>query len=170
MKKILILFLVICFSSYSYAQSLEGLWKGKYTVTEMQIAPVVKTYNRQIPINLYFTLLKDSSYYVTSFSQGFNEYGQDTIVTCRVSCKLLEQDSIYLQEKEVILPKNIPNTVFQKMTLKIDRRKNKTFLVGKWTDTGSLNREGGEIIFLKSMESIKKQTRARTFFLDTQPF
>lgn len=170
MKKILIIFLVICSSSYSHAQSLEGLWKGKYTVTEMQIAPVVKTYNKQIPINLYFTLLKDSSYYVTSFSQGFNKYGQDTIVTCRVSYKLLEQDSIYLEEKEVILPKNSPNIGFQNMRLRIDRRKDKTFLVGKWTYRTLLNDEGGEIIFLKSMESVKKQTRAQTFFLDTQSF
>lgn len=70
----------------------------------------------------------------------------------------------------MILPKNSPNIGFQNMRLRIDRRKNKTFLVGKWTYRTLLNDEGGEIIFLKSMESIKKQTRAQTFFLDTQSF
>jgi len=100
------------------------------------------------PIKLYFKLNKDSSYNVYSYSKGHDHKGRDTIVVCKVLYERKSADSIYLEETQVLKPKNAPSACFQKMYLKIRREKNLSILEGTWK-TGKDCNSTGNIRFTK---------------------
>jgi hypothetical protein len=142
MKAITTFILFIFLSFLSFSQSLEGEWKGSFT-TEWDIPIDIAS-----PIKLYFKINKDSSYAVYSYSKGHDVNGKDTIVVCKVQYQRKSADSLYLEETQVLKPKNATQACFQKMYLKIRREKKLTILEGTWKSEGDCN-NSGNIKFIK---------------------
>ena len=127
LKKILFpFFIMLSFSGIS--QSLEGIWHGEYTYTHLDGKKISSP--TEVPINLKFILNEDSSYTIYSAIKGSNAKGLDTTVITLVSGQF-SKDSIYLEELEVIAPKDI-SPCLQKMALRINRKENNTELKGTW--------------------------------------
>lgn len=129
MRSLSTLVLFIFISCPCFSQSLEGEWKGSYDID----FDVPVSIGR--PIKLYFVLNKDSSYKVYSYSKGKDGDGRDTIIVCKVLYKRTAEDSLYLEEIEVLKPKNAGQNCFQKMYLKIKRKDRSILLEGTWTST-----------------------------------
>lgn len=140
MKTFSILTLIISCSFHCSSQSLEGEWRGSY-----QIDYTLPS----IPIKLYFTLNKDSSYNIFSYSKGQDSKGRDTILVCKVLYKFLTKDSIQLEETEILKPKNALPACFQKMSLVLKRNDNSTELDGTWEHVSKECTGYGPIHFVK---------------------
>lgn len=125
MKTIAAMLLFIFLSLRCFSQSLEGEWKGSFT-TDFDIIEFPN------PIKLYFVLNKDSSYTVYSYSLGQDDKRRDTIIVCKVLYNKISEDSLYLEEIQVLKPINKTQTCFQKMYLKIKRKENSIMLEGTW--------------------------------------
>lgn len=134
------LFALSCFTGLS--QSLAGEWSGSYTDDKYDSYPLKEP--RAIPIKLYFVLNKNSSYNVYSYSSGY-----DTTVVCEVEYKWIGEDSIYLKEKKILLPKKITPSNFQKMFLKFHKKKNTMYLRGEWECVDGKTWGSGTIRFYK---------------------
>ena len=125
--------MIISVSNKAYSQLLKGEWEGDFIFN-----------NLRHRIYLEFILNPDTTYSVFSYSEGLNSEGKDPTVICKVYYKLLSQDSIYLEELEVIAPKNAASTCLQKMYLRIVRRKKSIQLAGTWnSDTEDCEASGG---------------------------
>ncbi len=124
------------------SQSLAGEWSGSFTDDKYDSYPLKEP--RIIPIKLYFVLNKDSSYNVYSYSSGY-----DTTVVSEVGYELIGEDSIYLEEKKVLLPKKIEIGCFQKMFLKIHKKKNTIYLRGEWECINGKTWSSGTMRFSK---------------------
>jgi hypothetical protein len=142
MKIISTIVLFIFLSLRCFSQSLEGEWKGSYDI-DLDV-PVSVTR----PIKLYFVLNKDSSYNVYSYSKGQDLDRRDTIIVCKVLYKKISEDSLYLEEIQVLKPKNAAPSCFQKMYLKIKRKDRSILLEGTWQSEKKCN-SSGKIRFTK---------------------
>lgn len=109
-----------------YAQSLEGEWHGY-----LQHDNSFPSYENEQ--KLYFRLLKDSTYQVYSYCKGVKQNGEDTIVIAKIIYHQPSSDSIYLQEVEVLKPKDVINNCLVNMRLKISSEEDLQILSGKWT-------------------------------------
>jgi hypothetical protein len=69
-------------------------------------------------------------------------------VVCKVQYQRKSADSLYLEETQVLKPKNATQACFQKMYLKIRREKKLTILEGTWKSEGDCN-NSGNIKFIK---------------------
>ncbi len=151
MKHLFILFLLFLFCQQISSQSLEGDWKGKFVTTQIGPIPAPSSISEKpTAISLRFLLNKDSSYSVYSFTKGLNSKRQDTIVICKVT-GVFSKDSIYLVEVELVEPRGIPSC-FQKMALKIWKRKKITELDGTWKSEPGNCVSAGTIHFWKKNE------------------
>jgi hypothetical protein len=143
MKLISILVLFIFISCQCFSQSLEGEWKGSYDI-DLDV-PVSLTR----PIKLYFVLNKDSSYKVYSYSKGKDLDRRDTIIVCKVLYNRISEDSLYLEEIEVLKPTNPGESCHQKMYLKIKRKDKSLLLEGTWQSVKKECSSSGQIRFTK---------------------
>jgi hypothetical protein len=153
MKSLSAFLLVFLISLTCFSQSLEGEWKGMFYLTynpNPQYGPPPGTF-----VNLKFTLNKDSSYSVTSSSNG-----GDTIFVCDVLYKRLSKDSIYLEETKVIKPNTDVIKCFKKMNLIIQERKKSIELIGTFNYVSrglcplpSAEAYSGNINFIKKEKS-----------------
>jgi hypothetical protein len=110
---------------------LEGEWKGECVTKTWNLKPL--TFIRSIPMRIKFVLNKDSSYSVFCYSQLQNNYGPDAdSVVTKLNYRILSKHTIYLEEVEILEPKDYPNECFQKMDLSIQVRKNSMELNGNW--------------------------------------
>ena len=151
MKELLLYLHFILLPSICFSQTLEGDWKGKYYVTSNNgYSTPFSTAERAMEIKLRFILNKDSSYIVFSYSGGRNSKNEDTTVICNVVGQLTP-DSVYLEEIELLMPKDISPMCFQKMYLRIIKRKKMTELRGLWKSESPCNSEG-TISFWKKNE------------------
>jgi hypothetical protein len=122
-------FLFICLISFNcFSQSLEGEWKGSFTLSNPDATLPPLPFIMGGYLNLKFILNEDSSYTVYSSYKG-----SDTIVVSEVSYERISKDSIYLQETKIIKPEfNQLAKCFQKMYLKINERKKSIDLIGRF--------------------------------------
>ena len=135
------------------SQSLEGDWKGKYESSQIvQFAPTIPGITpNSVSISLKFILNKDSSYSVFSFTKGLNLTIPDTTVVCRVIGQF-RNDSLYLEEVQMLLPIGVPPSCFQKMFLKINKKKKLTELRGTWGAISANCNSSGTVYFWKKKE------------------
>jgi len=154
MKTIFLFILFTLFGFGSYSQLLKGEWEGTYV-----------TNKTHYPIYLDFVLNSDSSYSVYSYSKGSLrmikqentiQFQTDSVVVCKVYFKFLSPDSIYLEEIEVVEPKNYADPCFQKMYLKIEIKADKIKLLGTWKASKCSNKGSGEISFWKKKDDVLK--------------
>lgn len=137
MKKLFFIFLIVFFCFQSYAQSLGGEWRGTFYTDSDVILP-----GSSQPITLYFVMDQDSSYHIFSYSWGQDAAGKDTIVVCKVLYKKTAANSFYLEETEVLLPKNAPAVCFQNMNLTLRKAKGSMQLEGTWKSGEKCNHSG----------------------------
>jgi len=126
MKLISILVLCIFISCQCFSQSLEGEWEGTYDI-DFGLPDMFAT-----PTKLVFVLDKDSSYKVYSYSKGKDINNRDTIIVCKVLYNRVSEDSLYLEETEVLKPAYAKQDCLQKMKLRVKRRNRSIQLTGTW--------------------------------------
>jgi hypothetical protein len=136
MKPVIILALFIFTSLSCFSQQLEGEWKGSFTNNNS---------DTKYPIALYFNLTKDSTYNIFSYSKGADYPGQDILVVCQVSYKIISNDSIYLEETKILKPKKMKSANLQKMFFKIITNGELIKLQGTWQEVSNESREFGTI-------------------------
>ena len=135
-----IFFLLI--SKFNFSQSLKGEWDGHF----------IDNYDKQYPIKLFFSLKKDSSYKVYSYSKGHNFKGLDTTVVCEIKYKIISADSINLQETNVLKPEKTSDVIcLQKMYLKMKEKKKEIILEGNWENASKDCISYGTITFTKKI-------------------
>ncbi len=127
MKQTFILILASVISNFCYSQLLAGHWQGSFT-TNLSGFEIGES-----PIELNFTIINDTSYKVFSYSNGENTQGGKVRVITKVYYKLISKDLIYLEETEDVEPLNIKPSCFQKMLLRIKKKKKQIILIGTWT-------------------------------------
>jgi hypothetical protein len=144
MKFVLCSFLVFFLLSVVNGQTLEGIWQGGYSTA----TPSMK-FADTIPIRLKFIQNKDSSYSVFSFTT-FKDNGVETTSVCKVAFTKVGEKKYILEETEE-LSRTMNNTDgFQKMHLKLKKRRGNLRLVGWWEETGtSKHKDIGRIYFDK---------------------
>ena len=143
MKYLLTFLLTPFICTYSYSQFLDGEWKGSLE-SNFPSSP----YNSEI--KLFFQSIGDTNYKVYSYCRGKKSNGEDTIVVAKVTYKQLKKDAIYLEETEVLKPKQVVNNCLVKMNLKILKDKDETVLSGTWQSDCSIS---GTVIFRKKTKT-----------------
>jgi hypothetical protein len=132
------LILVILLSSFSqgYCQSLTGIWEGWF------LDPNKK--NDTITIKLDFRVKQDGTYEVYDFTNS-----DDFKTACRMTYRLINKNTIYLEEVEVTRTNKPVKMVFlQNMKLQIDESfKN---MKGRWSCNIKKLRCDGMIYFVKT--------------------
>lgn len=123
----------------SHSQLLQGRWEGTFS----------DNYGKY-PIYLDFILNGDTTYSVYSYSTGFTLTGKDTSITCLVYYELISQDSLYLEEIEVVGSEKYRSACFQKMYLKITRKEDRIKISGRWKSSSTNCDLSGKITFHKS--------------------
>jgi len=147
MKLILTIQLLFLFVDNAFSQSLAGDWKGRSETLVSAGLKMPEGIERNImQIDLRFILNNDSSYSVYSFSKFHGSGYRDTTVVCKLNGQFTK-DSVYLEEVEVVLPKDFPPECYQKMYLKINRKKKFTELTGIWESTRTECDKAGTIYF-----------------------
>ena len=141
----LLFFLLLLTAGYSSKaqwqgkRSMEGNWSGVYITSDSSYWENIKISIEQNP---------DKSYSARSYTKA-----KDTIVVCRMECKLIGSDSLVLTEIEIIKPAGLkPGTCFQVMELKyrgggVHQPKE---LVGKWYCNHKKSEGNGFIKLTKS--------------------
>jgi len=130
----------ILFSFSALSQSLEGEWKGSFSSNEI--------YDNETSFALHFTLKKDSSYKVYSYSL-LPEGEMKVTVVCRMICKMIGSDSLYLEEIEQVKPQKIITACFQTMHLQINLSRREKTLTGTWETKGERCKDSGTISLRK---------------------
>ncbi len=122
----LILISLLFLSALSKAQNFKGTWEGVYITSDSSFWDNIK---------LVFIWNQDDGYVVKSYTTGKNKLGKDTIIVCKVDCKIIRPDSLVLSESEILEPTGInPGICFQTMELKYYRGfgHTSTKVAGKW--------------------------------------
>jgi hypothetical protein len=132
---------LLIYTNTGHSQQMTGLWKGTY---EMGTA--------QYPIHLNFIRNADSTYTVYSYSWTTKTDGSDTTCVCEAAYQFLGEDSLYLEEKYVVLPENPVQICLQKMYMRLKVKKNTLELKGAWKTTDSNCKDSGFISFYKKRE------------------
>ena len=133
MKKFFIIIFACFVSDLCYSQLLEGQWQGSYS-TDLAGLEIGESL-----IELNFRLIGDTSYQIYSYSTGENTKGDKVRVTAKVYYKLISKDSIYLEEIEDLEPPDAKPMCFQKMLLRITKKKKRIILEGTWTSDSTNN-------------------------------
>jgi hypothetical protein len=132
MKHILFLFTSVLIFENCLSQSLEGVWKGSYTVKGYYPNTTIENPNISADLKIEFILNNDSSYTVRSYKDMTDRNGDETTQVCTVLYRRISSDSIYLEEVKIIKPDNVPTICLQRMHLKIIKRKHSITLEGTW--------------------------------------
>jgi len=123
---------------FDIRSSLQGEWIGSFDdpdIFGMKVSP----------IKLFFKLTNDSTYKIYSYSKGM-----DTIIVCQLDYKILQRDSIYLEETRVLLPKRNPGeSCPQRMHLKVKQRMLEIEMEGIWEAIAPKCNMSGSIRFKK---------------------
>lgn len=149
MKNILFLFTSLLISGNCLSQSLEGVWKGNYTVKGYYSNTTIENPNISADLKIEFVLNNDSSYTVRSYKKMTDRNGDETTQECAVFYRMISSDSIYLQEMKIIKPDNVPTICLQRMYLKIIKRKHGITLEGTWETRSSECDNTGKINIYK---------------------
>lgn len=132
------------------SQSLEGIWKGTFTVKGYYPNTNIENPNLSADLKVEFILNTDSTYIVHSYKDMTDRNGKDTIQVCAVFYRMISSDSICLEEMKIIKPDNVPTICLQKMYLKIIKRKHSIILDGTWeTRSGECDHSGKINIYKK---------------------
>jgi len=103
-----------------YSQQLEGKWRGLFSYFHADSRwDNINNY----PITFDITLNKDSSYTIYTNFKGYDNDDVYTNITCGAVLKLMNADSIYVQEILITKPSNAPRDNLKKMYLKIKNKK-----------------------------------------------
>ncbi len=146
LKHVYTLLLVSFTFNFGIAQSLEGKWEGRIYMPE-----------KVILMSLNIVRINDTTYnmYTYTFNNEENSFSpsnKDTAnaAKCLVNYKLVEQDSIYLEEVK-FLNKNTTNKAmcFQKFDFKIIHREKVSVLNGTWRSEGKECESHGLITFIR---------------------
>lgn len=147
MMRITILIYSLLLSCSSISQSFEGEWKGAFETLSYNSSTKSSFFsNDHNLIRLRFTLNKDSSYTVYSFSDERITNGAKITVIAQLSGRVYK-DSLYLEEVAIIGPKDLPRQCPQKMFLKRKVRKKITELRGIWVSNSDDCDYSGTIYF-----------------------
>jgi len=152
MKKSILLFVLSLIMGNSFSQSLEGEWKGNYVREVSGGFTLPKDMQDNVTnIRLQFVLNNDSSYTVYSYTKLPRPKQSDTTVICKL-IGFINSDSAYLEEVEIIAPAVSFPSCYQRMYLKIVRKKKFTELRGEWESTGEQCQSSGTISFRRKNE------------------
>ncbi len=124
----------------SSSQIFAGKWKGYYYDETDK-----RNYNKKQFLSIEFVLNIDSSYSAYSYTNL-----SDSRAECRLRYEIIDQDSIRLEEVEVLKPANQVDYCLQMMNLRISRSENSNELIlsGRWhSSTESCGK--GAIFFQK---------------------
>ena len=132
MKHLLLLLTLGIISGNCSSQSLEGNWKGTYTIKGYYPNTTFENPNISAPLKFEFILNNDSSYSVRSYMDMTDENGNETTEVCAVFYRRISSDSIYLEEMKIIKPENVPTICLRRMYLKIIKSKHTLTLDGTW--------------------------------------
>ena len=127
MKRILLAVLFSSIRLISVSQTLSGEWTG------VNIQETYPAY--QSIIKLFFQPTSDSTYKVFSYCRGQKKDGTDTIVVARMHYKKISDNMIYLEETEVLKPKDPIANCLIKMKLTIECKNDELSLVGTFSST-----------------------------------
>lgn len=147
------IFLLLFSASISFAassQSLEGEWKGTYTDDEFNYLNI----RNEFFIDLYFQLNSDSTYTIYSTSYFNKGNYNESKAVCLVTYQMVGKNSIYLEEIKDLQSGDDPSNCFQRMKLKIVKKKNQMILTGIW-DSANDSCSKGTISFRKKIKNIK---------------
>ncbi len=150
MKHLILVFTSVLIFGNCLSQSLEGIWKGTYTVKGYYRNTTIENPNISADLKIEFTLNNDSSYTVRSYKDITDKNGDETTQVCTVLYRMISADSIYLEEMKIIKPDNVPTICLQRMYLKIIKRKHSITLEGTWqTRSGDCDHSGKINIYKK---------------------
>jgi len=103
-----------------YSQQLEGKWRGLYSYFHQDSRwDNINNY----PITFDITLNSDSSYTVYTNFKGFDNDDISANITCGAILKVMNTDSICIQEILIVKPAGISKDNLKKMYLKIKNKK-----------------------------------------------
>lgn len=140
MKFISVLVVGFLFFNQSFSQSLEGEWRGSFTYADV---PYLET-----SFALHFTLKKDSSYKVYTYSRQRQYDGLFITVVCEASCRVISGDSILIEEVKQVKPPSAKADGFQRMHLTIRTKAKKRIMEGWWEETVN-SKYGGSVLLTK---------------------
>ena len=148
MPRLLLLIAILFSGKLSFAQTLEGEWKGQYEIFQTQTNPLPVFAHKAYNLSLWFHENPDKTYTVYSYA---NSAGSDSLLIC----KLLPQfkaDSLLLIEEEITSPPGMNLVCPKKMFLRFNKKNKFTELIGTWkTDTESCN-SSGSLYFWKKRD------------------
>lgn len=135
MIRIILLFICLMIFQQAFSQSLSGEWEGWYTYKNNP--------NITVAIKLQFQLNKDSTYEVYSFTE-YKKYK----AACKMSYQILENNSIYLEETELVSANQKTNErLFQIMTLQLNN--SFTSMKGDWAYKNGNPKHSGNVLLRK---------------------
>lgn len=130
-KYLLIFCLVVSFTPEIFAQSLEGVWYGKFEYDGLP------EYGRN-PIALKIDRSNTGTYEIYSYTPIPTNGGKDTLIVCKIRYEKIGESTIKLSEYEFING-NAEVSAFQTMFLELKQKKGKTMLTGRWESPDELS-------------------------------
>jgi len=113
---------VLLLNSVSFSQSLEGEWKGSYDNYDHTTHKII----------LHFTLNKDQSYTVYSYTPDLKGDGSESVLICSVSFKKTGRNSFRLEETALVKPVGAKGGCKQRFDLRLVKYKKEQKLEGSW--------------------------------------
>jgi len=138
MKSLAILAISFLFNSHSFSQSLAGEWKGAFT--DATIAEL------KTPFALHFTLKKDSTYKVYTYTRYREFDGAYLTAVCEAACRV-SADSIFIEELKQVKPKSNKTDHLQKMQLSTRTKDGKRIMEGWWEGVNGIF--GGTVLLTR---------------------
>jgi hypothetical protein len=146
MKACLLLYIPFSLAFNSAGQSLEGSWQGSFHESN-PFSPKINIYK----LDLSISLRPDGLYQITTYSELNDAKNMKIKVACNVAYTLIN-DSIYLDETNLLTEISPELVCFQKMALKIKAKKRVIELIGTYVYKPSIycrNGRYGTIRFWK---------------------
>ena len=143
MKTIFAFFFLLFIGTYIHAQELAGEWRGYFTYESFSNS----TPALQSNISLSISINSDGSYKIFSYSNIKNNYGQDSIITCRVIYKKTGKNSFQLKEESD--DSAMDRRMLQVMSLRLVHKKNRLLLKGEWKSSNAQDISHGFMHFEK---------------------
>ena len=130
MKQLHILFFISsCLFQNSQAQNklaIEGGWSGVFITSDSSYWDDIK---------VVFEPNSDKTYSARSYTKLISNIGKDTLLVCKMDCRVIKHDSLVITEIEVLEPVGVtPEICFQTFELKFisSAPHRPRQLVGKW--------------------------------------
>ena len=147
LKFLIILSVNCCLTLSLLCQSIKGKWDGSFAYYYKNTTQLDRINNW--PISLDIKLNADSSYTVLTEFKGLDTDEILTNINCVALCKIINSDSVFLQELVITKPKNGDREGLKKMNLKFITRNNHLFMEGSFETFIGSTIYRGEIRFYK---------------------